>query len=95
MSHLVSISDYEKFYPYHDYRFLIECVEIAPYLSLLTMNEEHEKLVKTSVYLEEEVMEALEELAREYSEETRQKWSRGAVIRLALSEFFSRRGKIL
>ncbi len=59
------------------------------------MTEEHEKLVKTSVYLEEEVMEALEELAREYSKETRQKWSRGAVIRLALSEFFSRRGKIL
>ena len=59
------------------------------------MAEEHEKLVKTSVHLEEEVMEALEELAREYSKETGQKWSRGAVIRVALSEFFSRRGKIL
>lgn len=59
------------------------------------MGEEHEKLVKTTVNLEAEVMEALEELAKEYSQETGQKWSRGAVIRVALSEFFSRRGKIL
>jgi predicted transcriptional regulator len=59
------------------------------------MTEELEKLVKTSVHLEEEVLEALEELAAEYSRETGRKWSRGAVIRLALSEFFSRRGKIL
>lgn len=59
------------------------------------MSDEHEKLVKTSVYLEEEVMEALEELAKQYAGETGQKWSRGAVIRVALSEFFSRRGKIL
>ena len=59
------------------------------------MGEEHEKLVKTTVNLEAEVMEALEELAEEYSQETGQKWSRGAVIRVALSEFFSRRGKIL
>ncbi len=59
------------------------------------MTEDHEKLVKTSVYLEDEVLEAVEELAQEYSKEMDQKWSKGAVIRLALSEFFSRRGKIL
>lgn len=59
------------------------------------MMEEHEKLVKTSLHLEEEVLEALEELAQEYTKETGKKWSRGAVVRLALSEFFSRRGKIL
>ncbi len=57
--------------------------------------EEEEKLVKTSVHLEGEVLEALEELALEYTKETGKKWSRGAVIRLALSEFFSHRGKIL
>lgn len=56
---------------------------------------EHEKLVKTSVYLEEEVIEAIEELKKEISHETAQKWSKGGVIRLALSEFFARRGKIL
>ena len=59
------------------------------------MSEDQEKLVKTTIYLEEEVLEAIEELAGEFSKETGQKWSRGGVIRVALSEFFSRRGKIL
>jgi len=59
------------------------------------MTEEKEKLVKTSVYLEEEVMEAIEEAAKELEEETGRKWSRGAVIRVALSDFFTRRGKML
>jgi hypothetical protein len=59
------------------------------------MSNNHEKLIKISVSIEEEVIEALEEFAETYSKETGQKWSRGAVIRVALSEFFSRRGKIL
>jgi anaerobic ribonucleoside-triphosphate reductase len=57
--------------------------------------EEHEKLVKTSVYLEEEVLEALEETAQELEKDTGRRWSRGGVIRLALSDFFTRRGRIL
>jgi len=41
-------------------------------------------------------VDALAEAAEEYSKETGQKWSKGAVIRLAfLSGFFSGRGKIL
>lgn len=59
------------------------------------MSQEAEKLVKTSVYLEDEVIEALEETALELEKETGRKWSRGAVIRVALSDFFTRRGKIL
>lgn len=59
------------------------------------MSDDHEKLKQTTVYLEEEVLDALEELAEEYSEEMGQKWSKGAVIRLALSEFFSKKGKIV
>jgi len=59
------------------------------------MTDDQEKLVKSSVYLEEEVIEALLETAEELEKETGQKWSRGAVIRLALSDFFTRRGKIL
>ncbi len=59
------------------------------------MSEDHEKLKQTTVYLEEDVLEALAGLAEEYSKEMAQKWSRGAVIRLALSEFFSKRGKIV
>ena len=59
------------------------------------MGEDQEKLRKTTVYLEEEVIEALEETAIEFRKETGQKWSRGAVIRVALSDFFTRRGKML
>jgi hypothetical protein len=59
------------------------------------MGNDHEKLVRTTVYLEEEMIEAIEELAEECFRDTGQKWSRGAVVRLALSEFFSKRGKIL
>ena len=59
------------------------------------MEEEHEKLKKTSVFLEEDVLEALDEAALEFEKETGQKWSRGAVIRVALSDFFTRRGKML
>lgn len=59
------------------------------------MAQEAEKLVKTSVYLEDEVIEALKETAQELEKETGRKWSRGAVIRVALSDFFTRRGKIL
>lgn len=59
------------------------------------MSEKQEKLIRMTVYLEEEVIETLEEFSQQYARETGQKWSRGAVIRVALSEFFSRRGKIL
>ncbi len=58
-------------------------------------DQEKEKLVKTSVYLEEEVLEALAEAARELEKETGRRWSRGGIIRLALSDFFTRRGKLL
>jgi len=68
-------------------------------LMLRNMGHAHdhkgEKLIKTSVYLEEEVLEALEETARELEQDTGRRWSKGGVIRLALSDFFTRRGKIL
>lgn len=59
------------------------------------MEEEQEKLVKMTVYLEEEALEALEEFAEKYTSETGKRYSRGAVIRVALSEFFTNRGKLL
>ncbi len=60
------------------------------------MGEEqgHEKLVKVTLYLEEDHVEALDKAADEYSRLLTQRWSRGAVVRLALSDFFSRRGEI-
>lgn len=56
---------------------------------------EHEHgLVEVTIELEDEHIPALDEVAAELTKELRQPWDRGAVVRLALSEFFSRRGKI-
>lgn len=57
--------------------------------------EEREKLIKTSVYLEEEVLYAIKAMAEKLTLETGKRWSTGGVIRLALSEFFARMGKII
>jgi hypothetical protein len=59
-------------------------------------HEEHENhgLVEVTLLLEDEHLEALDDVAAEITKELRQPWDRGAVVRLALSEFFSRRGKI-
>jgi len=55
---------------------------------------EHHGLVEVTLLLEDEHLDALDEAAAELSGELKQPWDRGAVVRLALSEFFSRRGKI-
>ena len=55
---------------------------------------EHHGLVEVTLLLEDEHLDALDEVAAEISKELKQSWDRGAVVRLALSEFFSRRGKI-
>ncbi len=55
---------------------------------------EHHGLVEVTLLLEDEHLDALDEVAVEITKELRQPWDRGAVVRLALSEFFSRRGKI-
>jgi hypothetical protein len=56
---------------------------------------EHEHgLVEVIIELEDEHIPALDEVAAELTRELKQPWDRGAVVRLALSEFFSRRGKI-
>ena len=56
---------------------------------------EHEHgLVQVTIELEDEHIPALDEVAAELTRDLKQNWDRGAVVRLALSEFFSRRGKI-
>jgi hypothetical protein len=58
-------------------------------------HEEHEHgLVEVTIQLEDEHIPALDDVAAELTKELKQPWDRGAVIRLALSEFFTRRGKI-
>ena len=57
--------------------------------------DEDDKLVMTSVYLEGEVLKALEEAARELARDTVRRWSKGGIIRPAVSDFFMRRGQML
>jgi hypothetical protein len=58
-------------------------------------HDQHEHgLVEITIQLEDEHLPALDETAAELTAELKQSWDRGAVIRLALSEFFSKRGKI-
>lgn len=58
-------------------------------------NESHEHgLVEVTIELEDEHIPALDQVAAELTKELKQPWDRGAVVRLALSEFFSRRGMI-
>ena len=61
----------------------------------MDINEENEELKEITILLEEEHIEALDELAGELTRDLGQLWDRGAVIRIALREFFSKRGKIL
>lgn len=60
-----------------------------------SMENEHEKLIRTTVFLEGEILEELEKTARQLEKTTGRKWSRGGIIRLALSDFYARQGKIL
>ena len=58
-------------------------------------NEPHEHgLVEVTIQLEDEHIPALDQVAAELTKELKQPWDRGAVVRLALSEFFSKRGMI-
>ena len=58
-------------------------------------HEPHEHgLVEVTIQLEDEHIPALDEVAAELTKELKQPWDRGAVVRLALSEFFSKRGMI-
>lgn len=51
-------------------------------------------LKRCTLYLEDEHLEMLDELAREYTERLGQRWTRSAVIRLALSDFLTKIGKM-
>ncbi len=58
-------------------------------------HEPHEHgLVEVTIQLEDEHIPALDEVAAELTKKLKQPWDRGAVVRLALSEFFSKRGMI-
>ncbi len=53
-----------------------------------------ETLKPFTVYLEDEQLEAIEKLAEELRKTYGPKWTKGAVIRLAISQFLTQRGQI-
>jgi hypothetical protein len=60
--------------------------------------EEHsheEDFVELNVTLEEDQLEELKKLAKEYTDELSQDWDVSAVIRVAVGDFLNKLGRIL
>lgn len=53
------------------------------------------ELKRCTVFLESDHIESLDELARRYSKELGQRWTRSAVVRLAVGDFLTRMGRIV
>ncbi|HHL40120.1 MAG TPA: hypothetical protein ENJ37_06410 [Deltaproteobacteria bacterium] len=58
------------------------------------VEHDHEELVRCTLYLEEDQLEALREVARSYTEELGQKWSVSAVVRLAVGDLLTKLGRL-
>ncbi len=61
------------------------------------MGEAHshdEELVELTVTLEEDQIEILEEMARQYAAELKQDWDLSAVLRVAVGHFLTKMGRI-
>ena len=54
-----------------------------------------EDVVELSVTLEEDQLEELKKLAKEYTKELNQDWDVSAVIRVAVGDFLNKLGRIL
>ncbi len=54
-----------------------------------------EDFVELNVTLEEDQLEELKKLAKEYTEELNQDWDVSAVIRVAVGDFLNKLGRIL
>jgi hypothetical protein len=57
-------------------------------------HEHHEELVTLTVTLEEDQVEILEEMAKEYAEKLNQDWDLSAVLRVAVGHFLTKMGRI-
>ncbi len=61
------------------------------------MGEGHshdEELVELTVTLEEDQIEILEEMAKQYAAELKQDWDLSAVLRVAVGHFLTKMGRI-
>lgn len=57
-------------------------------------SEEKEELQRCTIFLEEDQVEALDELAKEFQKNLKQKWTRSAVVRLAVGNFLTNMKKM-
>lgn len=57
-------------------------------------HEEMEELIRCTIFLEEEHIESLDELAKEFSKNLGQRWTRSAVVRLAVGNFLTNMKKM-
>jgi hypothetical protein len=55
---------------------------------------DHEEFKRVAVLLEEEQVERLKELADEYRERLGQRWTMSAMVRVAVSDFLTKMGKM-
>jgi hypothetical protein len=58
-------------------------------------NEGQEELQRCTIFLEEEQVEAIDELAKEFQKNLGQKWTRSAVVRLAVGNFLTNMKKMV
>lgn len=59
------------------------------------MDQEREKLRRLTIYLEEGQVEALDEVAEELMNKQGGRWSRSAVVRLAVNQFLISQGRMV
>jgi len=60
-----------------------------------TKHEEKEELQRCTIFLEEEQVEAIDELAKEFQKNLGQKWTRSGVVRLAVGSFLTNMKKMV
>lgn len=60
-----------------------------------TNKEQKEELKPCTIFLEDEQIEALDELAEEYSKTLGQKWTRSSVVRVAVGDFLTKMKKMV
>ncbi len=56
--------------------------------------DDHEEFKKITVELEEDALQKLKELAAEYKAKLNQRWTMSAMVRVAVSDFLTKMGKM-
>ena len=60
-----------------------------------TKREEKEELQRCTIFLEEDQVEAIDDLVKEFQKNLGQKWTRSGVVRLAVGSFLTNMKKMV